>query len=240
MNNTFDRRIISFDDIAGRYDQWEETPLGALTSRLEREIIITLFEEARCTGPVLDVGCGTGNMALLFARRGLTVSGVDISEKMLHHARQKAVEAGIKVDFRQADASRLPFPNESFGTVTCLLTIEFSNRPEDVVQEIYRVLRPGGHLILATLNRRSLWTVARKIKGRRQPTVYNQARFFSRKEVAGLLDDAGFANHMWSSAIYYPPIEKPGLLRFYRFFESFGKVVLPGAAAFIAVQGSKQ
>lgn len=231
------RRTITFDDIADRYDEWEKTPLGAISNRLEREMFLSLFDEAGCGGPVLDVGCGTGGNTLLLAKRGLDVTGIDISEEMLRVARAKTVREGLKVNFLQTDASSLPFPDKSFGTVTCLLALEFTGRPEKVIREIYRVLRPSGCLILAFLNRYSPWAALRRVKGWRRPSVYSSARFLSRRRVAGLLQNVGFTDLAWRKAIYFPPVEHPLFLKFYHAFEATGRLFLPGMAAYMAVRG---
>lgn len=233
------RRIVTFDDIADRYDEWEETPLGAISSRLERQIFLSLFDEACCSGPVLDVGCGTGGNALLLARRGFAVTGVDISDKMLKTARAKTAKEGLKVDFLQADASRIPFPDESFGTVTCLLALEFTGRPDKVIQEIYRVLCPHGCLILALLNQYSPWAVLSRIKGWRRPSVYSSAHFFSRHQVAELLLKTGFSGLSWRKAVYFPPLDMPVILNFYRVFEVAGRLFFPWMAAYMAVRGTQ-
>ncbi|MFZ5597534.1 MAG: class I SAM-dependent methyltransferase [Bacillota bacterium] len=234
------RKTVSFDDIASKYDQWEETPLGALTSRIERNTILSLFEKAHCRGPVLDIGCGTGNYVLIFAQRADDVYGVDISGNMLEVAQLKAKKAGVDVKFTQADARRLPFPENSFATVTCLFVIEFTKQQKEVIREIYRVLWPGGHLILSTLNRYSLWAILRRIKGRFQPTVYNDSQFLSLREVERLLLESGFSCLVWQRAVYYPPVNSPNILIHYKLFEFLGQTVLPGTSAFLAVRALKE
>ncbi|MFZ5642666.1 MAG: class I SAM-dependent methyltransferase [Bacillota bacterium] len=240
MPYLINRKTVSFDEIAYQYDQWEETPLGGLTSQIERNSIFSLFNQANCRGPVLDVGCGTGNYAHFFARNGYDVYGIDISGRMLEIAQIKAKKADIKVNFVQADATRLPFPANSFATVICLFAIEFTNHPNEVMKEIYRVLCPGGHLIMTTLNRHSLWAVLRRIRGQIQPTVYNNAQFLSCRELKRLLSENGFSNLVWQNAVYYPPVNISNILFLYKVFESLGKTVLPGTSAFLAVRANKQ
>jgi ubiquinone/menaquinone biosynthesis C-methylase UbiE len=61
---------------------------------------------------ILDVGCGTGRHAIELAKRGYSVTGVDLSENMLNRAREKAIDTGVQLDFEKADARNLPFEDE--------------------------------------------------------------------------------------------------------------------------------
>jgi len=102
---------------------------------------------SRTHGEVLEVAIGTG-LNLAFYPDGVRLSGVDLSPAMLGIARQRARELGIEVDLREGDAQGLPFPDESFDTVVC--TLSLCNIPDDrkAVAEMKRVLRPGGRLLL--------------------------------------------------------------------------------------------
>ena len=109
----------------------------------------------RSTGhDLLDVGCGTGTLAVEAARRWAgagQVTGVDPGPRQVARARSKARRAGVGVDFQLAVMENLPFPDESFDTVTS--TLMMHHLPADVrlqgLTEIARVLRPEGRLIIA-------------------------------------------------------------------------------------------
>ena len=96
----------------------------------------------------LDVGCGTGFLALLLAELGHRVTGVDAADEMLELARAKAAGAGATVDFRRADAEALPFPDASFDLVVERHVIWTLPAPAVALAEWARVLRPGGCLVL--------------------------------------------------------------------------------------------
>lgn len=98
-------------------------------------------------GNVLDVACGTGDMAVSLVERGCTVTGVDISEEMLAIARQKAP----MVTFMIADAEHLPFPDASFDAVTCAFGVRNFVHLEQGLNEMLRVLKPGGQLVILEL-----------------------------------------------------------------------------------------
>ncbi|MBN1179753.1 MAG: class I SAM-dependent methyltransferase [Anaerolineae bacterium] len=103
---------------------------------------------------VLDVGTGTGRLprALLFQPRFRgRVVGVDLSRRMLDHAVRLNDPYAGRVTFVWQDAQTLPFQDDTFDAVTCLEVLEFTPDPEAVIEEMVRVLRPGG--VLLTSNR---------------------------------------------------------------------------------------
>jgi ubiquinone/menaquinone biosynthesis C-methylase UbiE len=99
---------------------------------------------------VLDVGCGAGQEAIFLARCGFCVIGVDFSAEGLAIARQKAVAAGVKVDWREGSALALPVDAQSVDFANdrgCFHVIGREDRPR-YAAEVYRVLKPGGGLLL--------------------------------------------------------------------------------------------
>ena len=102
---------------------------------------------SRARGEVLEVAIGTG-LNLPYYPRGITLTGIDLSPAMLAIARDRAGALGRTVDLREAGADALPFPEASFDTAVC--TVSLCNIPGDraAIAEMYRVLRPGGRLIL--------------------------------------------------------------------------------------------
>lgn len=102
---------------------------------------------SRATGEVLEVAVGTGlNLAHYPAEVRLT--GLDLSERMLGLARSRAAELGREVTLRQGTAHSLPFADASFDTVVCTLGLCAIPDHETATNEMVRVLRPGGRLIL--------------------------------------------------------------------------------------------
>ena len=101
---------------------------------------------------VLDVACGTGNVAIPLARRGYIVTGVDIATNLLAQARERAAGEGLSVTFDEGDAEQLPYADASFDGVATMFGAMFAPRPELVAAELARVLKPGGALAMANWN----------------------------------------------------------------------------------------
>jgi SAM-dependent methyltransferase len=99
---------------------------------------------------VLDVATGTGWAARRVAARGATVVGVDLGVDLIEAARAAAADARLKIDFRVADAEKLPFEDESFDVVISTCGVMFVRDPKAAAGELARVCRKGGRLGLTT------------------------------------------------------------------------------------------
>lgn len=131
----------NFDTIARTYDRLNRLMTLGLDRRWRKRALRGV------QGNVLDVACGTGDMAVSLVERGCTVTGVDISEEMLAIARQKAPMVTSMI----ADAEHLPFPDASFDAVTCAFGVRNFVHLEQGLNEMLRVLKPGGQLVILEL-----------------------------------------------------------------------------------------
>jgi SAM-dependent methyltransferase len=138
---------------------------------------------------VLDVGCGTGRLAVALAERGARVWGVDPSGEMLQQARSNAAE---KAAFKQAHAEALPFKDGWFDRAVLRLVVHLVDRPL-AFREIARVLAPGGRIVMATFDPSSFerFWVARAFP---EVVGIDRRRFPDQDELANELRAAGFAN----------------------------------------------
>lgn len=220
------------------YDAWYKTPLGALSDKLEKELVFS-FIDVDAGDAVLDVGCGTGNYTIELAKRGADVIGIDSSEEMLAWARIKAQKADIEASFMAADATNLPFPDSSFDIVISNGLLCFLKEPEKALIEMRRVLKPGGRLVVGVLNRWSPWAFFRRIKGLFKDTIYNQAHFISPPELEGLLKRAGFDVKDVKTCLFFFPINDKAYLRIAEQFERLDRAVIPKIGAFLAVSAVK-
>ena len=97
---------------------------------------------------LLDLACGTGQIALPAARAGALATGVDIAPKWIEQARVRAKEEGLDVQFDEGDAEELLYDEDSFDLVVSLIGAMFAPRPECVAAEMMRVCRPGGRIVM--------------------------------------------------------------------------------------------
>ena len=101
---------------------------------------------------VLDVACGTGNLAIPLAKLGCVVAGVDIASNLIAQARERAAIEDVTAIFEEGDAEALPYPDATFDVVVSMFGAMFAPRPELVAAELARVLKPGGRLAMANWN----------------------------------------------------------------------------------------
>jgi SAM-dependent methyltransferase len=99
---------------------------------------------------VLDVACGTGNAALIAARRYCEVTAIDFVPALIERAKTRAKAEGMDVDFRVEDAPALPFPDATFDVVVSSIGVMFAPDQEKAAGELLRVCRPGGTIGLAS------------------------------------------------------------------------------------------
>ena len=127
---------------AGDYDRFSRYMEGSAREFYERLNIAPGCQ-------LLDVACGSGQLALMAAKDGIEVTGVDIAGNLVERARTRANAEGLNVRFEEADAESLPFEDASFDVVVSLIGAMFAPRPQLVAQEMLRICVPGGTVAMA-------------------------------------------------------------------------------------------
>jgi 2-polyprenyl-6-hydroxyphenyl methylase/3-demethylubiquinone-9 3-methyltransferase len=110
----------------------------------------------RCTlseASVLDVGCGGGLLAETLARAGAKVTGIDLAPSMVETARLHALDSGLTIDYRVEDATALLKSSVKYDVVTCMEMLEHVPDPAATVDVLGKLVRPGGHVFISTINR---------------------------------------------------------------------------------------
>jgi len=126
---------------AGDYDQF---------SRYMEQEARVFYEQVDLPagGRMLDVACGSGQVALWAARDGVDITGVDIAPNLVRRAQARAKAEGLRARFVEGDAEDLPFDAGSFDVITSLYGAMFAPRPDYVARELLRVCSPGGSIVM--------------------------------------------------------------------------------------------
>ncbi len=119
-----------------------------------QELARRVAEQISAHATVLEVAPGPGYFAIELAKLGdYQITGLDISETFVEIARANAFRGGVQVDFRRGNASLMPFDNDSFDFLLCRAAFKNFSEPQAALDEMYRVLKPGGQAMIIDLRR---------------------------------------------------------------------------------------
>lgn len=136
-----------FNGVAARYDR-TNTVMSVGNDILWR-IATTRAIDPKPGERILDIACGTGTSTVPLARSGATVVGVDFSPEMIAEAERKHP----RLEFRHADAMKLPFGDDEFDAVTISFGLRNVKEPKVALAEMYRVLKPGGRVVVCEFSK---------------------------------------------------------------------------------------
>jgi ubiquinone/menaquinone biosynthesis C-methylase UbiE len=144
---------IENPEVATAFEWVSRTP----QMRWIRHFVISQAARLRDHGEAVDLGCGAGQLVLEMTQQapGLHVTGIDLSEKMLADARQSTQQAGLedRVNFRMGNVEEIPFPDQSLDLVISTVSLHHWTEPVKVLNEIDRILKPGGAFYIFDLRR---------------------------------------------------------------------------------------
>ncbi len=201
-----------FTSVASRYDLMNDV-MSAGIHRLWKDAMMDWLAP-RAGQRLLDVAGGTGDIAFRFLRRapGASATVLDLTESMLDagRARAEAEKLADRLDWVAGDAMALPFPDGSFDVYTISFGIRNVTRPEDALAEAFRVLRPGGRLMVLEFSQlpdpgmqrlydlysfNVIPAMGKVIAGDRESYQYlveSIRRFPDQESFAAMIRDAGF------------------------------------------------
>lgn len=206
-----------FDKIAPSYDRLNHALSLGIDRRWRRTAVDALGKHK--PQQILDIATGTGDFALLLAKRlkPQHIVGADISEGMMAVGREKVKEEGLQnvISFQHEDCMQLSFPDGSFDAVTSSYGVRNFQNLDKGLQEMQRVLRPGGHLLIVELTppprfpmKQLFWLYAHVVMpllGRlisHDDSAYtylpaSMEAFPQPEQLEGILRKAGFAEVQW-------------------------------------------
>jgi ubiquinone/menaquinone biosynthesis C-methylase UbiE len=172
-----------FDEWPDKYDRWFTTPIGLLVKKYESELLLNLLRP-KSDEFILDGGCGTGVFTLDVLSLGPRIIGVDLSLPMLSRAAKKS--GGYSFQAVLADISFLPFQESAFDKVVSVTALEFIEDAKGAMEELFRVTRKGGRIVVATLNKLSPWADRRRAEAGKGHPLFKKAMFRSPIELLAL------------------------------------------------------
>jgi len=143
-----DAKVISgmFDSIASKYDRMNHGMSLGIDRQWRRSFLRKLSKEMAPGAAVLDLACGTGDLTKALAQKGFAVTGLDISAEMMEVGKVKCRDLDPQPQFVLGSAEQIPFPDASFDAVTIAFGLRNFDHRAECLQEIRRVLKPGGRL----------------------------------------------------------------------------------------------
>ena len=139
--------------IEGRMATWYAATTGKSIQEFQ-ELAQRIARELPEGGRVLEIAPGPGYICVELAKLGpYRVTGIDLSADMVRIARENAENAGVAVKFQQGNASSLPLANDSFDSLVCRAAFKNFAQPVRALQEMHRVLKPGGRGLIIDLRR---------------------------------------------------------------------------------------
>ncbi|NLY52401.1 MAG: class I SAM-dependent methyltransferase [Firmicutes bacterium] len=174
---------------------------------------------------IIDIGCGTGRHAIELAKRGYSVTGIDLSEAQLRRARQKAEKENLTVEFLQCDARSLPFENQFEAAIMlcegAFPLMETDEMNYEILKNAGKALKTPGKFIFTTLNGlyRLFHFSHQSLEGRPQEVADNsQDEYFDfmtmrSRDLLTFTDDDGNQHQVVVSERYYIPSEITWLLK---------------------------
>lgn len=204
------RRRFSDADAAGKWNALYESDTERLDEsnfRLRRDIAVAYVRSiVSPESRVMDLGCGTGPVMSELRRHGVNVIGIDDSADMLEHARSRLRSQALdESDLFQGDCRKTPYPSECFDVVVCLGVISYIENYDPVLDEIHRLLKPGGTALISFRNvfnptlsdplalaKATLRTMLSPLFGPRVGEGFEIGRFLDHRVVTSKMDARGF------------------------------------------------
>lgn len=203
---------------------------GSALGRSARDLIgRALWPRLRAAAGQTVVGLGHAHPYLEghVSRDAVTLSFMLARQGVIHWPIEEAVRSAL------VDECDLPLLESVADHVVVAHGLELADNPQDMLQEIWRVMAPQGKLYLIVPNRRGLWSAS-------EASPFGHGQPFSRSQLANLVKEARFTTTWWAEALVWPPVSAPWLLRMAPALESIGTRMLGRFSGVIIVEAVKQ
>lgn len=224
MQSSRERTAQIFDQLASN-SSWEKLYSGTVNrltyNFVSRHRAAKEMLEPHAKGEVLDIGCGTGDLVPFYMTKGVSYTGIDLSEKIIERAR--AINASFvqegKAFFRVLDCESLPFGNGEFDVLSAVAVLEYLPDSSKALNEIRRVVRTGGYALITVPNRHCvnfwirdflkplrwvLYPIYARLKGPSLAALKDVKHYgYTEEELDGLMKNRGFRKVSGRYTNYY-------------------------------------
>ncbi len=209
-------------DLRAFYDQ----PLGEVARKIVSRILRTRWEDHAGLS-VMGVGYATPYLADFAEKAQRILAFMPATQGVVHWPLNGRSSSAL------VDPTMMPLPDSSVDRILVVHSLEVGEHPRDILEEIWRILAPGGRVIIVAPSRTGLWA-------RLDTTPFGQGHPYSRGQLHDLLQETLFLPVYWSEALYVPPFARASLLRSAPAFERIaGRFSLPGGGVHV-VEATKQ
>ena len=191
-----------FDEWPDQYDRWFKTPIGMLVKQYETQLVLEFLNPQKGE-LILDAGCGSGVFTRDILSSGAYVTGMDVSKPMLKWAMNRL--DGRRFKGILGDMRSLPFADGTFDKTVSITAIEFISRGKNAIDELFRVTKPGGVIVVTTLNSLSPWARRRKQAAKTGHSLFQNVVFRSPEDLLQL----GGKNGKVKTAIHFLKDDEP-------------------------------
>lgn len=209
-------------DLRDFYDQ----PLGEVARRLVSRLLRARWED-HAGLRVLGLGYATPYLADFREKAQRVLAFMPAAQGVVHWPNSGRSSSAL------VEATMMPLPDSSIDRILVIHGLEMGEHPRDLLEEIWRILAPGGRVVIVAPSRTGLWA-------RLDTTPFGHGHPYSRGQLRDLLLEALFLPIFWDEALYVPPFGRASLLRSAPAFERIaGRFSLPGGGVHV-VEATKQ
>jgi SAM-dependent methyltransferase len=210
-------------DLRAFYD----SPLGEVARRLVSRVLRARWESQTTGLRVLGIGYATPYLDDFKTQAERVLAFMPAAQGVIHWPLNGRSASAL------VDATMMPLPDSAMDRILIIHALETGEHPRDLLEEVWRILAPGGRVIIIAPSRTGLWA-------RLDTTPFGHGHPYSRGQLHDLLQEALFLPIFWGEALYVPPFERPSLLRSAPAFERIaGRFSLPGGGVHV-VEATKQ
>lgn len=210
-------------DLRAFYD----SPLGEVARRLVSRVLRARWESQMAGLRVLGIGYATPYLDDFKPQAERALAFMPAAQGVIHWPLNGRSASAL------VDATMMPLPDSAMDRILIIHALETGEHPRDLLEEVWRILAPGGRVIIIAPSRTGLWA-------RLDTTPFGHGHPYSRGQLHDLLQESLFLPIFWGEALYVPPFERPSLLRSAPAFERIaGRFSLPGGGVHV-VEATKQ